>query len=369
MTSGPLPPSHDSSLLSLTPDQLAALLNDLGQPGYRAEQLWRWLHQKRVSQLEETTNLPKGLHARLAAHHMVRVLQEKTHLVSGDELTEKWLFAAQPRGQGDTEASVETVLIREKRLSRRTVCISCMAGCPLGCAFCATGQVGFDRNLTTGEMVEQVYRVDVSCRKTEDLDSPRAVSHVVFMGMGEPLLNYDAVLAAAKALAHPEGMDLSGRHITISTVGVPEGIRRLAGDNTNFRLALSLHAPDQTLREKLIPAARQWPLPDVLDALILFAEGASRDITIEYCLISGMNDSPSQARDLARLLAGLRCKVNLIPLNPTDGFEGSPPSPPHVRRFQDALEEQGLRVTLRTEKGQDIDAACGQLRARNSGGK
>jgi 23S rRNA (adenine2503-C2)-methyltransferase len=347
-------------LLGLDSAELERLVADAGEKPFRAKQLREWIHHHRVERVAEMTNLPQGFRERLAATAALRTLAEEEHLVSADALTEKWLLRvpAASGGRGLTE----TVLIREKTHSRRTACVSSAVGCALGCVFCATGQAGFERHLEAHEMLEQAYRADAACLG-EGPNPQRGLSHVVFMGMGEPLLNLDAVLDAARTLLDPVGLGLSGRHVTISTVGVVPGIRRLAAAGTNLRLALSLHAPNQALREELLPAAAEWPLDDLLPALHDYAGDASRMLTVEYCLIHGVNDSLPRAEELLRLLEGLPCKINLIPLNPTPAYPGQPSPPARIRAFQDALEAGGRTVTLRQEKGQDIDAACGQLRA------
>lgn len=350
-------PSPRRLILDLSAAELEALVAGYGEKPFRARQLREWLHAARADSFAAMSNLSKNLRERLEAEFLPRCLAPAEHLVSADKLTEKWLWAAAAELGG---GEAESVLIRERRLKRATACVSCMAGCPLGCVFCATGRGGFSRNLSSGEILEQAYRLDAAAE---------GLTNLVFMGMGEPLLNYDHVLHAARTLADPEGLNLGGRHITISTVGVPEGFRRLAAEGANFRLAVSLHAPSQKLRETLIPAAKRWPLKELLPALHEFAQHASRDLTVEYCLIDGVNSDPAQARELARLLAGLPCKVNLIPLNPVAGFAGRPPPPQAVRAFQEELERRGLPATLRASKGRDIDAACGQLRADRRAGK
>lgn len=348
-------------ILDLSLTDLTDLLSQLGEMPFRAKQLWEWTHAKRADSFEQMTTLSKSLREQLSSRYRLRTFMEADHAASADGLTEKWLLA------DDDKNTVETVLIREKRLTRRTVCASCMVGCPLGCVFCETGQSGFERNLTSGEILEQIYRVDRHCLDTESIDGDRAVSHVVFMGMGEPLLNFDAVLAAARVLADPTGLNLSGRHITLSTVGIPEGIRRLAAENVNFRLAISLHATDQHTREALLPVARKYPLSDLLDAIRAFSITASRDITFEYCLIKGVNDTDDDIKRLTKMLGNLSCKVNLIPLNRSSAYAGVPPSPAGVRSIQERLTQAGIPTTLRVEKGQDIAAACGQLRSRRKG--
>lgn len=345
--------------LEVGKEEMDAFLKAQGQPAFRAKQLRDWMHGKRVDAFDKMRNLPAGLRDTLAAEGSLRTLYEIERRDAADGLTAKWLLGL-PEFRDTPAALTECVLIIEKQRTRRTVCASSMSGCPLGCVFCATGRHGFVRNLSEGEIIEQVYRVDAHCRQ-EGQDA--GVSHVVFMGMGEPLLNLDAVLAAAAAFADPCGLGLSGRHITISTAGVPDGIRRLAAAGVNYRLALSLHAPDQALREKLMPAARRWPLDEVFSSLEQFAAVASRDITFEYCLVDGVNASPKQARQLAEILIRFRAKANLIPLNPVDGYPERPPSPAAVLGFFETLTAAGARATVRTEKGADIGAACGQLRA------
>ncbi|GHS94820.1 putative dual-specificity RNA methyltransferase RlmN [Planctomycetales bacterium] len=338
------------SLLALTLAELQALLPR--QPRFRAAQLWDWLHRSRVDDFAAMKNLPASLRQTLSDGFVVRELREAERLTATDRLTEKWLYFS-----GD--AAIETALIREIRGRRRTLCVSCMCGCPVGCAFCATGQGGFTRPLTVAEIVEQVYRADRHCAETDGA----GLSNVVFMGMGEPLLNYAAVVAAAGIVSSPDGLNLGNRQITVSTVGIPAGILRLAQEHPAYRLAFSLHAPTQALREQLIPLARQYPLTAVLPALEIFANATSRRLTIEYCLIAGVNDDLAQARQLNALLRNLPAQINLIPFNPIggDARHWRPPAAAQVRAFQDALK---FPATLRAEKGRDINAACGQLRAR-----
>ncbi len=340
--------------LEATRDDIAAYMQNAGQPSFRAKQALDWLHGKRVASFDDMVNLPAALREAMASAGRLRALRELERRDADDGLTSKWLF----RGDGDDDL-VESVLIIEKRRTRRTVCVSCMVGCPLACAFCATGQGGFGRNLTAGEIIEQAYAADALARENGD----GGLSHVVFMGMGEPLLTLDAVLRAADTFADPAGLGLSGRHITISTAGIPDGIRRLADSGRTYRLALSLHAADQRLRERIMPIAKRHPLPDVVAALERFAETASRDITFEYCLMKGVNDSLDDARRVAALTKPFGGRVNLIPMNGVAGAAFAPPSPAVIRRFQEELERCGVSAPVRMEKGADIGAACGQLRA------
>lgn len=340
--------------LASTPDEIAAFAVGAGQPKFRAKQLRDWLHAKRAAAFDAMTNLPAAFREALAEGGELRTLRELERRDAADGLTSKWLWEAEDGG------FVEGVLIIEKHLSRRTVCVSSMIGCPLACAFCATGGGGFQRNLSAGEIIEQVYAVDAFAR---GLGEGMGVSHVVFMGMGEPLLNFDAVLSAANAFRDAGGMALSGRRLTVSTAGVPEGVRRLAGSGVNCRLAVSLHAPDQRTRERLMPCAKTWPLVELFAALEVFAESSSRDLTFEYCLIDRVNSTRAHARELVRLLVPFRCKVNLIPMNPVPGVPFAAPSAAEVRAFQETLEAAGISAPVRMEKGAEIGAACGQLRA------
>ena len=335
-------------------DELAAFAAETGQPKFRAKQLHDWLHAKRVAGFDEMSNLPAAFRAALAEKGRLRTLRELERKDAADKLTSKWLW------QAPDEGLVESVLIIEKQLSRRTVCVSSMIGCPLACAFCATGSRGFERNLSTGEIIEQVYAIDAF---SQSLGENMAVSHVVFMGMGEPLLNFDNVMAAARAFCNPGGMGLSGRHLTISTAGVPEGIRKLAESGVNYRLAVSLHASNQKTRERLMPCAKTWQLPELFAALEQFAASSSRDITFEYCLIDNINSSRADARELVQLLKPIRCKINLIPMNPVPGAPFAAPSAGTIRAFQETLETAGISAPVRMEKGAEIGAACGQLRA------
>ena len=330
--------------------EVEALLAAWGEPAYRAAQVWDGLYRRRAP-LEALTDVGKGLRARLeeALPEALVACRETT----GDAgLTRKWLWtAAGARGK----AEVETVLMRYS--GRATVCVSSQAGCAMGCTFCATGQAGFDRHLDAGEIVEQVARAQHA--------SPQRVSNVVFMGMGEPLANYDATEAALVRLHDDFG--ISARQLTVSTVGIPPGMRRLAAGRLPVTLAVSLHAPDDDLRDQLVPVNRRYPLADVLDAAREYLETKGRRLSFEYAMIAGVNDSPAQADALARLLRGLTAHVNLIPLNPTEGF-GVPASPPaDVARFAARLVERGVNATVRRNRGTAIDAACGQLRARHRG--
>jgi len=275
--------------------------------------------------------------------------------VSADGLTRKVLFALRDN------QTIESVLMHYER--RHTACISTQVGCPLGCVFCATGQSGFVRNLTPGEIVGQVLYFARQLRD-QGRGTNRPITNVVFMGMGEPLANYEATWQAIETLTHDEGFNLGARRITISTVGLVPGIQRLAEEGTQIGLAISLHAPTDELRDKLVPINRRYPLNQLMAACRHYVERTGRRISFEYALIQGVNDSLEQARQLARLLDGLLCHVNLIPLNPVPESPYQPSPRDRVLAFQAELNRLEVPNTLRVERGIDIQAGCGQLRSQ-----
>ena len=338
-------------LLDLTYDQLKELLVSCGEPAYRADQIWRWLYRSLASDFQEMTNLPKGLRERLAEATLLRTMKPLKERGSADGLTRKVLFALRD------DQTIESVLMHYER--RHTTCISTQVGCALGCVFCATGQSGFVRNLTPGEIVEQVlYFAHLLKAEGERL------TNVVLMGMGEPLANYEATWQAIETLTHDDGFNLGARRITISTVGLVPGIRRLAREGTQIGLAVSLHASTDELRDKLIPINRRYPLAQLMAACRHYFERTGRRISFEYALINGINDSPEQARQLAHLLAGLFCHVNLIPLNPVPESPYQPSPRGRILAFQAELNRLKVPNTLRVERGVDIRAGCGQLRCQ-----
>ena len=338
-------------LLDLTYDQIRELLVSWGEPTYRADQIWVWLYRSLVGDFEEMTNLPKGLRERLAEATLLRTMSPLEERVSADGLTRKVLLALRDN------QTIESVLMHYER--RHTACISTQVGCPFGCVFCATGQSGFVRNLTAGEIVEQVlYFAHLLKAEGERL------TNVVLMGMGEPLANYEATWQAIETLTHDDGFNLGARRITISTVGLVPGIRRLAREGTQIGLAVSLHASTDELRDKLIPINRRYPLAQLMAACRHYVERTGRRISFEYALINGINDSPEQARQLAHLLAGLFCHVNLIPLNPVPESPYQPSPRGRILAFQAELNRLKVPNTLRVERGVDIRAGCGQLRCQ-----
>jgi 23S rRNA (adenine2503-C2)-methyltransferase len=329
------------------------LLASWNEPAYRAGQVWDGLTLQRTP-LEDITNLPRALRSRIAAA-LPLALEPVYEATAADGLTTKWLWEATR-----DSVQVETVLMRSAQ--RATVCVSSQAGCAMACTFCATGQAGLDRHLDTGEIVEQVVRAQHG--------SPQRVSNVVFMGMGEPLANYDATWAAVERLHQDFG--ISARQITVSTVGVVPGMRRLAAEALPVTLAVSLHAPDDALRETLVPLNRRYPIGDVLDAAADVAGAHGRRVSFEYAAIAGINDRPEQAEALGRLLAAWPgvggAHVNVIPLNPTAGFPGRASAPARLRAFAEGVRRFGVNTTIRRNRGVDIDAACGQLRTRLGSG-
>ena len=332
----------------LSRQELSALL--VGQPAFRSRQVWDGLHQ-RVQRPEEMTELPAGLRDQLSVA-LPRALTEVSRLSADDGQTTKWLWALSDGAQ------VEAVLMLYP--DRVTVCVSTQAGCAMACQFCATGQAGFQRQLSAGEIVEQVAEAMRAAQ-------PRRLSNVVFMGMGEPLANYDRVWSAVTRL-HGE-MGLSARHLTLSTVGVVPGIRRLAGEALPVNLAVSLHAANDEKRDALVPINKRYPLADLAAACAEYVKATGRRLSIEWAMIHDVNDQESDALELAQFARPLGAHVNLIPLNPTPGYAVRGTSSGGVRRFRDQLENLGVNATVRMTRGAEIDAACGQLAASVTRGR
>ena len=342
------------NLLGLSQGALQDFFADLGEKPFRATQMMKWLHHRDVDDFAEMTDLSRVLRERLAACAEVRMPEIASAHLSADG-TRKWLLALED-GQ-----RVEMVFIPEK--DRGTLCISSQVGCALDCSFCATGKQGFNRNLSPAEIVSQV-RLAVRELRDVDLGRPKAVTNVVLMGMGEPLLNFDSVTEAISVLLDDLGYGISKRRLTLSTAGVVPAIRKLA-EITDVALAVSLHAPTDDLRDELVPINRRYPIAELLDACREYLSGMGewRSITVEYTLMDGVNDGIEQAEQLADLLDDMREKVklNLIPFNPFPGSGYARPSNTRVRAFQTFLLNRGFATMLRTTRGDDIDAACGQL--------
>ena len=345
---------------ALTRDGLAALMADLGEPAYRAEQLHAWL-VRGIDDPAQMTNLPVALRERLAARFAHSRPELVAHTVADDGHTHK-LLLRYPDGE-----AIETVLMLYPK--RATVCISTQAGCAMGCPFCATGQAGFRRQLTAGEVIRQVVVADAALRSGgingEEMPAgaPDHVTNVVFMGMGEPLANLPATVATVQWLHDPEGFNLSARGITVSTVGLVPGIRRLADLGLPLTLAVSLHASTDDLRDELVPVNRTHPLAEVEAVMREYRERTNRRVSIEWCLIGDVNDSDEQADRLAAIARRLRAHVNVIPMNPTPGVRWKEPSKRRTKAFVDRVSRAGAEITLRDTRGRDADAACGQLLA------
>ncbi len=346
-----------ANLLEFDRDALAAFCEQLGEKRFRATQLFRWIHQKGAADFAEMSDLARSLRDKLAGRAFVAAMPVISEQASADG-TIKWLFDV---GAGN---AVETVFIPED--DRGTLCISSQAGCAVGCRFCSTGHQGFSRNLTTGEIMAQLWFAEHHLRRRLHLpEGQRAISNVVMMGMGEPLQNYGGLLPSLRMMLDDHGYGLSRRRVTVSTSGVVPMIERLR-DDCPVALAVSMHAPDDALRNDLVPLNRKYPLRELLAACRRYLDKAPRDfITFEYCMLDGVNDSDAQAHQLLDLVGdrehGVACKFNLIPFNPfpESGLTCSPKE--RVTAFARVLQEGGVIATIRKTRGDDIDAACGQL--------
>jgi len=345
-----------ANLLEFDLEGLAAFCETLGEKRFRATQLFRWIHQKGASDFDQMSDLAKSLRQKLRGTACIQGLPVISQQESSDG-TLKWLFDV---GEGN---AVEAVFIPED--DRGTLCVSSQAGCAVGCRFCSTGHQGFSRNLTTGEIIAQLWFAEHFLRNRLQTDE-RVISNVVMMGMGEPLQNYGALVPALRVMLDDHGYGLSRRRVTVSTSGVVPMMDRLAQD-CPVALAVSLHAPNDALRDHLVPLNRKYPLAELLDACNRYLEHAPRDfITFEYCMLDGVNDQPEHARELIDLVRshggrGVACKLNLIPFNPFPA-SGLLRSPQHrVQAFAKLLSDAGIVTTVRKTRGDDIDAACGQL--------
>ncbi len=334
-------------LLDLDREELRAWVRDAGQPAYRAEQIWRWIYSGRSDSFEAMSDLPSGFRERLQASFRLWSTRAVEHQTSADG-TEKFLLDLADGGR------IECVLLRDG--PRRSICISSQVGCAMGCVFCASGLDGVDRNLSRGEIVEQMLRLQRLLPVEERL------SHIVMMGMGEPLANLDAVLGALEIARSQAGLGISPRRITISTVGLPAGIRRLARHAHPYHLAISLHAPSDALRNRIVPVNAKVGIREILDAADQYFAATGRRLTFEYVLLDGINDSRQCARQLASLLRGRVSMLNVIPYNPVAGLPYRTPDRQRQLDFRDELESAGINVQFRQRKGDSIDAACGQLR-------
>jgi len=345
-------------LLGRNREELRSLARSLGQPAYRGEQLARWLYQRGATRIEDMSDLPRAFRETLSERFTVGRPEVILHSEAPDRTTK--LLVAMADGQ-----RVETVLLPYEE--RTSVCVSSQVGCAAGCTFCATATMGFTRHLTAAEIVGQVLAASAALNAapwSEGLpESARRVNHVVFMGMGEPLWNLDNVLKAIRLLNEEVGIGMRG--ITVSTVGIPEQMRRLADEDLQVTLALSLHAGTEETRQRLVPVGRKYNMDDILAAARYYFERTGRRVTFEYVVLGGVNDTPEEARALAQRLRNTPAHVNLIPWNPAHSkMAFRPPAPADIRAFRRILEDAGIAVTQRAERGQGIAAACGQLKVQ-----
>jgi 23S rRNA (adenine2503-C2)-methyltransferase len=346
-----MPPPVRANLFGRERDAIAAELAALGEPAYRARQVYIWIYKKRARSFEAMTDLGKDLREELGRRFLLRWPDLAERKLSYDG-TVKYLFRL------EDGATIESVYIPEDK--RRTICISTQAGCPLRCAFCLTGIAGYKRNLKPAEILGQVALV------MEDAPARRQPWNVVVMGMGEPLLNYEATVSALRVLMDPEGFGVAPKKLTLSTVGILPALDKLMSEPVRPNLAISLHAPNRVLRRALMPVEEKYGLEDVIAAARRYPIPRGGLVTYEYVLLRGVNDTPAHARELVRLLAGSRAKVNLIPLNPAAPIPFSAPTPESVDAFCRVLAEAHLTVSVRRPRGQDILAACGQLHLKHS---
>jgi 23S rRNA (adenine2503-C2)-methyltransferase len=335
------------SIKELTLEELKGMLVSWKEPVFRAGQIFSWIYQKGAKDFAQMSNIPQGLRKRLEDNFCLCGLELAGQQESRDG-TKKFLFKLQ-----DAKFIEAVAIPAEKRL---TGCISSQAGCKFACAFCSSGALGFKRNLSCAEILDQVAYLKNS--------SPAQLTHIVFMGTGEPLDNYDNVLKALRLINSPEAFNIGARRITISTCGIIPGILKLAEEGLQVELSVSLHAADDLVRNRLMPVNKIYPLRDLFAALHKYVQKTDRQVTFEYILAKGINSDLPSARKLCKIIQGLNCKVNLIPVNPREEAGLEPPSKSDILSFRDALLKSGVAVTLRRPRGQDIDAACGQLRLR-----
>jgi 23S rRNA (adenine2503-C2)-methyltransferase len=341
-----------SDIRSMSLTELEAALKDMSQPAYRAKQVFSWLHKQKILSFDGMTNIPKELRAGLAAGYPLYGCEIRNKQVSKLDSTVKYLFELH-----DGEL-IESVVMKYKY--GYTVCVSTQAGCKMNCAFCASALGGFHRNLSAGEILGEIYAAENDLGIT--------VSHIVLMGMGEPLDNYDNVLRFLRLVTDENGHNISMRNISLSTCGIVPKIYDLLNECLQLTLSVSLHAPFDELRSKIMPVNRKYGIDELLKACREYAETTSRRISFEYAMLGGVNDSDECARALAKKLRGMLCHVNLIPVNEVKESPFHPGSPEQLKRFSDILEKNGITVTVRRKLGSDIDASCGQLRLKHTEG-
>ena len=331
---------------SLYPEELADELKGSGLPAFRAKQIYEWLHVKLAESYDEMTNLSKELREVLKEKYPIVALREVDSLHSAEDGTIKYLFRL------NDDRVIESVLMKYHH--GNSVCISSQVGCRMGCKFCASTIGGKERDLLPSEMLDQIYRIQAL--------SGERVSNIVIMGTGEPLDNYDNVIRFLRMITNSQGLNISARNITVSTCGIPDKIRAFADEGLPITLALSLHAPNNEIRKKLMPVATQYELSQVMEAFRYYYEKTGRRLTFEYSLVEGINDEEEHAKELSKLVKGINCHINLIPVNPIKERDYKKSGNKKIQIFKNTLEKNRINVTIRREMGADIDAACGQLR-------
>ena len=344
----------ERTLLDLSREELGRFVEAHGEPRFRAQQIWQAVYRDLACSYDAITTLPLSLRALLAAELPLTGLSPFESIESADGQTRKVLFRL---GDGET---IETVLMRYEK--RRTTCLSTQVGCAMGCSFCATGRGGLERNLSVGEIVGQALHF-----ARELAQQGKRLSNIVYMGMGEPFCNYEETMKSIRILNDPSGFALGARAFTVSTVGIVPEIERFAQENLQVNLAVSLHAANDALRDRLVPSNRQDPLDKLIRACRGYTKQTNRRVTFEIALIDGINDTQVHAHEVAALLSGLLCHVNLIALNPTPDCSFRPSSREHIQRYAQALQQAGIPVTIRLRRGIEIQAGCGQLRGRSDG--
>jgi 23S rRNA (adenine2503-C2)-methyltransferase len=355
--------NNPTVISGLTTTALTDLVESMGEPGYREKQLRHWIYRSLAASFEEMTDLPAAFRQKLEETARIYSL-EPVKEITGRDGTVKTLLKLVDG------LTIEAALMsygEDSDEKRRTVCVSTQVGCAIGCPFCATGKQGLQRNLTAGEITDQALYFARYLKRVGQGSKNGAggrVSNIVFMGMGEPLANYDALMQAIATLNSPEGFGLGARNITVSTVGLVPRIKRFAREKLQVGLAVSLHASDNKLRDSLVPVNRKYPLEQLMPACREYCRETGRRLSFEYVIFKSVNDSPAQARSLAGLLQGMNCHVNLIPANATGARTFRPPASADVLAFERELRQSGIKTTLRQSRGQDINAGCGQLRSR-----
>jgi 23S rRNA (adenine2503-C2)-methyltransferase len=343
-------PSIKKSIYSLKLEELLAWLKESKEPAFRGKQIFDWLYKKRVKSFEEMSNLSKDLRTKLESEYSLTPLKQIIKQESKDG-TIKFLFEL------EDGYSIETVLMRHEY--GNSVCVTTQVGCRLGCTFCASTLGGLKRNLKAGEIVSQVLEVQKALDETDE-----RVSSIVIMGIGEPFDNYDEMVSFLRIVNHDEGLNIGARHITVSTSGIVPRIYDFADEGLQINFAVSLHAPNTTIRSRLMPVNRMWPMDELMEAIRYYIKKTGRRVSFEYGLFGGVNDQVEHAEELAQLVKGIKCHINLIPVNyvPERDYVRTPKN--QIFKFEKTLKDLGVNVTIRREQGHDIDAACGQLRAK-----